>query len=194
MGVMRPESSDVKWETRKPTELFRYVVECASDPGELVLDPFCGCATTCAAAELAGRRWIGIDIDPVAEKETRKRLSQETALFSEKDGYRNTHDPVKIKKSPPQRTDIPKISDKKMRDILWKNQGKRCGNPYCQSENVRKVYIQLDHRIPKSRGGPDDITNRIGLCGDCNRRKGRMAWGTFLDQERAKQPHPTVTG
>lgn len=193
MGVMRAEGRNVKWETRKPTELFRRAVNCATDPGDLVLDPFCGCGTTCAAAEVAGRRWIGIDMDPVAEEETKKRLAEDTAIFGEQDGYKTSHNPVKVKKRPPQRTDIPKTSDNKMRDSLWKNQGKRCGNPYCQSENVRKVDIQLDHRIPKSRSGPNDITNRIGLCGDCNRRKGRKAWGTFLDQERGKQPHPTVT-
>ena len=51
---------------------------------------------------------------------------------------------------------------------------------------------QLDHVIPKSRGGSDDVLNRIGLCGDCNRRKSTKAWGAFLDAERSKKPHPTV--
>ena len=49
--------------------------------------------------------------------------------------------------------------------------------------------MELDHRIPKSRGGEDGLLNRIALCGNCNRRKGRKAWGKFLDEERSKQPH-----
>jgi len=36
---------------------------------------------------------------------------------------------------------------------------------------------------------PDDITNRIGLCGNCNSRKGVKAWGKFWDEEHAKMPH-----
>ena len=192
MGIMRPESSDTKWATKKPTALFGQIVECTTDPGDLVLDPFCGCATTCAAAELSKRRWIGIDIDPVAEYETKKRLAAETGLFGEEGGYKETHNPVTVKKTAPKRTDIPSVPDATLRNTLWRNQARRCANPYCDSGEVRAQDLELDHRIPKSRGGADDVMNRIGLCGNCNRRKGRKAWGAFLDQYRANQPHPTV--
>lgn len=48
--------------TQKPVALLKRIVAASSNPGDLVLDPFCGCATTIAAAELLGRRWIGIDV------------------------------------------------------------------------------------------------------------------------------------
>lgn len=48
--------------TQKPQELLERIVEIGTDPGEIVLDPFCGCGTAIAAAERQGRRWIGIDI------------------------------------------------------------------------------------------------------------------------------------
>ena len=191
--VWELEASTLKWATRKPLALYRRLIECATNEGDLVLDPFCGCATTCVAAEQLGRRWIGIDIDHEADNATKRRLEENTGLFSETDGYRENHRPVTVKKTIPKRNDIQRISDQKMRYALWQNQRRRCGNPYCDSKNVRQVDLHLDHRIPKSRGGPDDMTNRIGLCGDCNRRKGRKAWGAFLGEERAKQPHPTVT-
>lgn len=48
--------------TQKPLALLRRIIESASNPDEVVLDPFCGCGTAVAAAQTAGRRWIGIDV------------------------------------------------------------------------------------------------------------------------------------
>ena len=48
--------------TQKPIELYRRLIDASSNPGDVVFDPFCGCATTLAAAEQAGRLWIGADI------------------------------------------------------------------------------------------------------------------------------------
>ena len=44
--------------------------------GDVVLDPFCGCATACVAADNLGRRWIGIDISPKAVELVNIRLQQ----------------------------------------------------------------------------------------------------------------------
>ncbi len=174
------------WPTQKPLALYARIVEASSNEGDLVLDPFAGCATTCVAAERLNRRWIGIDIDPVAETVTKDRLQRETGLFEFIDG-----NPVTVRKNPPKRTDVPSVSDDKLRLALWNNQGRVCGNPYCRHE-LRKVDVHLDHRIPQSRGGEDGLVNRVGLCQNCNGRKSKKAWGTFLDEERAKQPHPKV--
>lgn len=48
--------------TQKPLSLLMRIIEASSNPGDLVLDPFCGCGTTIEACERMGRRWIGIDI------------------------------------------------------------------------------------------------------------------------------------
>lgn len=175
------------WPTQKPLALYQRIIEVSSNEGDLVLDPFAGCATTCVAAEQLQRRWIGIDIDPVAETVTRDRLKKETGLFEFVDG-----NPVTVWKNPPKRSDAPALSDAKLRVVLWNNQGRRCANPYCTSESLRAEDLDLDHRIPKSRGGSDDQTNRIGLCRNCNTRKGAKAWGTFLDEARASLPHPKI--
>jgi len=54
------------WPTQKPLELLRRIVEASSNEGDWVLDPFCGCATTCVAAAELKRNWVGIDASPIA--------------------------------------------------------------------------------------------------------------------------------
>ncbi len=48
--------------TQKPVKLLNRILRAATNPGDVVLDPFCGCGTTIAAAEEIGRNWIGIDV------------------------------------------------------------------------------------------------------------------------------------
>jgi len=48
--------------TQKPLALLERIIQASSNPGDVVLDPFCGCGTAIAAAQKLGRRWIGIDI------------------------------------------------------------------------------------------------------------------------------------
>ncbi len=48
--------------TQKPLALLERIISASSNPGDIVLDPFCGCGTTIAAAQKLGRKWIGIDI------------------------------------------------------------------------------------------------------------------------------------
>jgi len=62
--------------TQKPIALLKRIIEASSNPGDLVLDPFCGCGTTIAAAQELGRRWGGIDITPAAIVTIRERLSK----------------------------------------------------------------------------------------------------------------------
>ena len=65
------------WKTQKPLALYQRIVKTSSQPEDLVLDPFAGCATTCVAAEQTGRQWIGIDLSPKARGITLDRLKKE---------------------------------------------------------------------------------------------------------------------
>ena len=60
--------------TQKPEELLERFIKASSKEGDLVLDPFCGCGTTIAAAQKLSRRWIGIDITHLAITLMKKRL------------------------------------------------------------------------------------------------------------------------
>ncbi|MCY4202100.1 MAG: DNA methyltransferase [Aestuariivita sp.] len=50
------------YDTQKPVALLKRIISASSNLGDVVFDPFCGCATTVEAAHRLGRRWIGIDI------------------------------------------------------------------------------------------------------------------------------------
>ena len=56
------DSERTGYPTQKPLALYERIIAACSKPGQIVLDPFCGCATTCIAAENLGRQWVGIDI------------------------------------------------------------------------------------------------------------------------------------
>lgn len=60
--------------TQKPEALLERILLASSNEGDLVLDPFCGCGTTVAVAERLKRRWIGIDITPLAVNLMQYRL------------------------------------------------------------------------------------------------------------------------
>jgi len=60
--------------TQKPVALLERIVKSSSNPGDVVLDPFCGCGTTVHAAQKLDRQWIGIDITHLAIGLIEKRL------------------------------------------------------------------------------------------------------------------------
>ena len=63
--------------TQKPVAVYKRMIEASSNPGDIVLDPFAGSATTCVAAERLGRQWIGIDVNEQAIDVIRQRLQSE---------------------------------------------------------------------------------------------------------------------
>ena len=62
------------YQTQKPESLLERIISTSSEPGDVVLDPFCGCGTTVAVAERLKRHWIGIDITHLAVTLMRHRL------------------------------------------------------------------------------------------------------------------------
>ena len=85
--------------TQKPVALLERIIEASSNRGDVVLDPFCGCATACVAADNLSREWLGIDISPKAVELVHMRLRE--AL-----GSLYHHRLVTARTDIPQRTDI----------------------------------------------------------------------------------------
>ena len=67
-------SENLGYPTQKPLALLERIINASSNPGDVVLDPFCGCGTAVHAAQKLERRWIGIDITHLAIALIEKRL------------------------------------------------------------------------------------------------------------------------
>ena len=88
--------------TQKPLKLLERIIKASSNEGDFVLDPFCGCATTCVAAEKIGRKWAGIDVSYKAYDLVRDRLKKEIA--NPEDLFKHKNE-LHFFTTPPKRTD-----------------------------------------------------------------------------------------
>ncbi len=79
--------------TQKPEALLERIIAASSNPGDVVLDPFCGCGTTIATAQKLGRRWIGIDITHLAITLMKERLKD---TFGEAAAFEVIGEPVSV--------------------------------------------------------------------------------------------------
>ncbi|MCY4146072.1 MAG: DNA methyltransferase, partial [Chloroflexi bacterium] len=188
--------------TQKPLALYRRIIAASSNEGDMVLDPFCGCATTPVAAEQLKRQWVGMDIWDGAEQQVRTRLRKEW-LFTPEDSAKVMFPHiVHIMTEPPTRTDDaqpaapflrvkqaheppgPKMSRAEIYVHLLEQHGARCQGCYREFDDPR--YLQLDHNVPRSDGGLNHISNRILLCGPCNRLKSNIYTLSGLRRQNKK--------
>ena len=84
--ILSPVSKErMGYPTQKPLKLLDRIIKASSNEGDVVFDPFCGCATTLEAAHKLGRQWIGIDIAIHAIKRVAKvRLRERLGLVENK--------------------------------------------------------------------------------------------------------------
>jgi hypothetical protein len=86
-------SERLGYPTQKPEALLERIIKMSSNSGDLVLDPFCGCGTTIAAAQKLGRAWIGIDITHLAINLMKTRLAD---AFGPAASYKVTGEPESL--------------------------------------------------------------------------------------------------
>jgi hypothetical protein len=79
--------------TQKPQSLLERIVQSSSNAEDIVLDPFCGCGTTIAAAQKLKRHWVGIDITHLAITLIKHRLQ---SAFGKKVHYQVIGEPVDL--------------------------------------------------------------------------------------------------
>ena len=165
--------------TQKPLALLERIIKASSNPGDVVLDPFCGCATACIAADQLGRQWVGIDISPKAVELVNSRLQQTMgSLFHH--GY------VTARTDIPRRTDIDApIHYRKNKHVLFGQQEGVCAG--CRMDLPYKI-LEVDHMVPRSRGGGDHMENLQLLCPSCNRIKGDRPQEFLMAQLKDRAP------
>ena len=91
--------------TQKPLKLLERIIQASSNEGDLVLDPFCGCATTCVAAEKLNRQWIGIDVSHKAYELVQERMQKEVEEKLDEQLKFQWKDKIAYTTIPPKRTD-----------------------------------------------------------------------------------------
>ena len=166
----------IGYPTQKPLTLLGRVIEASSNPGDLVLDPFAGCATACVAAERLGRQWVGVDISEKAAELVQVRIRKEVNLLH---NFKPIH-----RTDQPYRTDLGKMPPPSShKDLLYGKQSGQCGGCMVM---FHKRNLTIDHIVPRADGGTDHVENLWLLCGACNSSKGTKSQAEFL-KERVKR-------
>ncbi len=167
----------VGYPTQKPLALLERIIAASSNEGDVVLDPFAGCATACVAAERLGRHWIGIDLSSKAVELVNTRLAKKPPLGI---------GPLFHKRLVTNRTDIPQRTDlgalppyRSHKATLY---GLQSGNCAGCGHHFEARHFDVDHIVPQAKGGTDHIENLQLLCSACNRVKGDRG----MDYLRAK--------
>ena len=186
------------WTTQKPVTLLQRVIKASSNPGDLVLDPFAGCATCCEAAEIEGRQWVGIEACEEATEIIQDRLdaadlgslgrSRPRAIIRRSAPLRTDADAPPPEKPTPKRTTRSYKTIENLRHLYWKQGGdcNGCGGNYHYKD------FHHDHIHPRSKDGGDEIGNLQLLCGHCNSTKGNRAmeslWERLYEQQLPISP------
>ena len=166
----------VGYPTQKPIALLERIIQASSNEGDVVLDPFCGCATTCVASQKLGRKWIGIDVSVKAYELVKQRLKKE--VEDKKDLFDPEKD-VKYFTDPPKRTDT--NGDERLRKYVyivshpqykglykvgiakdWKSRL----NSYQTSDPLRQYKMEYKHLTPLFRETEKHIHNVFDNLGE----------------------------
>lgn len=199
---------------QKPLALYERIIKASSNEGDLVLDPFCGCATTIIAANNLKRRWIGIDrrVDAryhiitrfmgITRKERErieKYATDKTWLDRQTQKYEmhyQTDPPTRTDQDDPDTPELEHVysaepdnphTHAEIHDELVKEFGLKCWG--CNYQPPDKRYLHLDHIIPKSDGGTNHIDNRALLCQPCNSMKSNTMSLNALRRMNKKEGH-----
>ena len=171
--ILTNQRERVGYPTQKPLALLERIIAASSNPGDVVLDPFAGCATACVAAEKLDRQWVGIDLSSKAAELVNERLRSEMGdLFHY--GFVTSRIDV------PQRTDIDSPKDYRThKHVIYGEQEGHCVG--CRT-HFEFRHLTVDHIVPRKRGGTGHKDNLQLLCGHCDSVKGDRPMEYLLAQ------------
>ena len=161
LGTANNSKERVGYPTQKPLKLLERIIAASSNEGDVVMDPFAGCATACVAAEKLGRQWIGIDLSQKAAELVAMRLQRH-------DDTR--HVKILHRADIPKRTDVGNLPHYSVhKNSLYGQQEGICTG--CGGHFPIGLF-DVDHIISRKHGGTDHVENLQLLCRACNVRKG----------------------
>ena len=189
-----PAAERTGYPTQKPLALYERIIRASSSPGDMVLDPFCGCATTPVAAERLGRQWVGMDLWEGAFQVVQNRLAKENLVADTASGRdaaafggHLAFETITLRTEPFRRTDggdrtpgfdTPLLTPTCKREPaprMRKSELIEDLGPVCQGcardYSFDPRVLEVHHREPRSDGGSDGIDNLTLLCPPCNRTK-----------------------
>jgi site-specific DNA-methyltransferase (adenine-specific) len=197
--------------TQKPQALLERIIESSSNPGDVVLDPFCGCGTTIHAAQKLGRQWIGIDVTYLAINLIKRRLKdafgeeiefvekgQPTDLggakqLAENDKFQFQHWALSLIGARPLKEGEGKGADRGVDGLLYYYETERKDfpgrvreEPLSRSEPVHREKI-----IVQVKGGGVNRGDVATLLGDVNNQK--AAGGVLITLEKPTKQMRTET-
>ena len=208
--MQQKDPQRVGYPTQKPIALYERIIKASSNERCVVLDPFCGCATTLVAAERLRRQWVGIDIWNEAHETMIKRLKGEGLSGPDGDTGGNliVEGQVTYSREIPERTDdgneavpfLATVTRKRKLLYRWERLSRHeIMEHLLEAQRVREElvgcagcgreleaeFMELDHIRPRAAGGPNDITNRILLCRPCNgRKRAQLTLRGLVDENR----------
>lgn len=151
----------IGYPTQKPLALLDRIIKASSNKGDVVFDPFAGCATSLVAADRLERQWVGIDLSPLAVDLVLRRIRDDRGpLF----------DSVIRRTDILRRTDLGTLPPyRSHKTTLY---GLQSGNCEGCGHHFEARHLEVDHIVPRVKGGTDHIDNLQLLCAACNRVKG----------------------
>lgn len=176
--------------TQKPEALLERIIATSSNPGDVVLDAFCGCGTAIAAAQKLGRCWVGIDITRLAINLIRHRLAD---AFGTEAKFRVVGEPTTVQEARA-------LADQDKYQFQWWALGLVGARPVA-SEQKKGADRGIDGRlffhdegptgktkqvILSVKGGHTDVSHVRDLWGVINREKAEI--GVLISLQEPTQP------
>ena len=167
--------------TQKPVELLKRIIKTSSNKEDIVLDPFCGCGTTVAAAEQLGRSWIGVDITYSAVAAIKERFKRDKLTYWNEIEW----DEIEILNSPKTVKEV---------DNTLLNQA----SPLYARKEFEKFCVTVIGGLPNDKMGADGgVDGRIPLDGDriaiCSVKSGNVGV-SYLYQLKGLLDQKNVAG